>query len=148
MSPNFYAIACLAFLLARKSNWLARTCIMKMRKATCVGAQISKVPTRVTILFINHSALMLLYFAMEVLIKYCINSFLKLMNSLDRKLINFLQNCPASLLFACHWSMRSEVKFNWLTGEQKVDQFSIKWIDQLEEMNWYNILLTLPLQRQ
>ena len=28
--------------------------------------------------------------AMEVLIKYCTNSFLKLINSFDRKLINFL----------------------------------------------------------
>ena len=60
---------------------------------------------------------------MEVLIKYCINSFLKLMISLDRKLINFLQNCSGSLSFACDWSMRSEVKFNWLTGEQEVDHF-------------------------
>ena len=51
--------------------------------------------------------------AMEVLIKYCINSFPKLTNSFDR---NFLQNCSASLLFVCDWSIRSEVKSNWLTG--------------------------------
>ena len=84
---------------------------MKMRKATCVGTQISKDFFTVV--------------AMEVLIKYCINSFLKLMNSLDGKLLNFLQNCSASSLFACDWSIRPEVKFNWQTGEQEVDQFSI-----------------------
>ena len=54
--------------------------------------------------------------AMEVLIKYCINSFLKLTNSFDRKLINFLQNCSTSLLFVCNWSIRSEGKSNWLSG--------------------------------
>ena len=41
-----------AFLLVRKCNWLARTCIMNMRNATCVGTQTSKVLTRVTLLFI------------------------------------------------------------------------------------------------
>ena len=54
--------------------------------------------------------------AMEVLMKYCINSFPKLTNSFNRKLLNFLQNCSTSLLFVCNWSIRSEVKSNWLTG--------------------------------
>ena len=35
--PNFYATASWAFLLARKGNWLATTCIMNTRNATCVG---------------------------------------------------------------------------------------------------------------
>ena len=35
--------------------WLARTCIMNMRNATCVGTETSKVPTRVTLLFIFYS---------------------------------------------------------------------------------------------
>ena len=47
---NNGGIACPAFLLAR-------TCIMKMRNVTCVGTQTSKVPTRVTLLFINYSVL-------------------------------------------------------------------------------------------
>ena len=59
--------------------------------------------------------------AMEVLIKYCINSFPKLTNSFDRKLVNFLQNCSTSLLFVCDWSTRFEVKSNWLTGQQELD---------------------------
>ena len=50
--------------------------------------------------------------AIEVLIKYCINSFPKLTNSFERKLINFLQNCSASLLFVCDWSVLAEVKSN------------------------------------
>ena len=54
--------------------------------------------------------------AMEVLIKYFIDSFLKLTNSFGRKFINFFQNCSTSLLFVCDWSIRSEVKSNWLTG--------------------------------
>ena len=48
-------IASSAFLLARKCNWLARTCIMNMRNATCVGTQTSKVPSRVTLLFIPYT---------------------------------------------------------------------------------------------
>ena len=44
-----------AFLLAWKCNWLARTCIMNMRNATCVGTQTSKVPTRMTLLSIFYS---------------------------------------------------------------------------------------------
>ena len=59
--------------------------------------------------------------AMEVLIKYCINSFLKLTNTFDRKFINFLQNCSSSLLFVCDWSIHSEGKSNWQTGEQELD---------------------------
>ena len=55
--------------------------------------------------------------AIEVLIKYCINSFPKLTNSFDGKLINFLQNCSTSLLFVCDWSIRAEVKSNWLITE-------------------------------
>ena len=48
--------ASLAFLLARKSNGQARTCIMKMRNATYVGMQTSKVPTHVAqLLFIFYS---------------------------------------------------------------------------------------------
>ena len=39
---------------------------------------------------------------MEVLIKYCINSFLKLTNSFDRKLINFLQNYTTSYYRTIH----------------------------------------------
>ena len=53
---------------------------------------------------VMHACLCLLtVVAMEVLIKYCINSFPKLTNSFHRKLINFLQNY-------------SKVKFNWLSG--------------------------------
>ena len=52
---NNGGIASSAFLLARKCNWLARTCIMNMRNATCVGTQTSKVPTRVTLLFIPYT---------------------------------------------------------------------------------------------
>ena len=48
-------IASSPFLLARERNWLARTCIMNMRNATCVGTQTSKVPTRVTLLFIPYT---------------------------------------------------------------------------------------------
>ena len=59
--------------------------------------------------------------AMEVLIKYCINSFPKLTNSFDRKLVNFLLNCSTSLLFVCDMSIRFEVKSNWLTGQQELD---------------------------
>ena len=44
-----------ACLLARKCNWLARTCIMSMRNATCVRTQTSKDPTRVALLFISYS---------------------------------------------------------------------------------------------
>ena len=55
--------------------------------------------------------------AIEVLIKYCINSFPKLTNSFDGKLINFPQNCSTSLLFVCDWSIRAEVKSNWLITE-------------------------------
>ena len=54
---NNGGIASSAFLLARKCNWLARTCIMNMRNATCVGTQTSKVPTRVTPLFIPYTVL-------------------------------------------------------------------------------------------
>ena len=56
--------------------------------------------------------------AMEVLIKHCINSFPKLTNSFDRKLINLFQNCSTSLLFVCDWSILAEVKSNWLTGTE------------------------------
>ena len=49
---------------------------------------------------------------MELLIKYCINSFSHVDESFDRKLINFLQNCSTSLLFVSDWSVRSEVKSN------------------------------------
>ena len=52
---NNGGIASSAFLLARKCNWLARTCIMNMRNATCVGTQTSKVPTQVTLLFIPYT---------------------------------------------------------------------------------------------
>ena len=64
MSPYFFmqltgqnngGIASSAFLLATKCNWLARTGIMSMRNATCVGTQTSKVPTRVTLLFIPYT---------------------------------------------------------------------------------------------
>ena len=63
MSPYFKqltgqnngGIASSAFLLAWKCSWLARTCIMNMRNATCLGTQTSKVPTRVTRLFIFYS---------------------------------------------------------------------------------------------
>ena len=48
--------------------------------------------------------------AMEVLIKYCINSFFKFINSFDGKLISFLY-----LLLVGDWSIRSEGKSNWLT---------------------------------
>ncbi len=44
-----------AYLLARKCNRLARTCIMNMRNATCVRTQTSKDPTRVALLFISYS---------------------------------------------------------------------------------------------
>ena len=54
--------------------------------------------------------------AMKVLIKYYTNSFPKLTNSFNRKLINCLQNCSTSLLFVCDWSILAEVKSNWLTG--------------------------------
>ena len=56
---NNGGIASSAFVLTRKCNWLARTCIMNMRNATCVGTQISKVPTRVTLLFIPYTVPML-----------------------------------------------------------------------------------------
>ena len=46
-----------ASLLARKCNWLARTSIMNMRNAICVGTQTSKVPTLVTFLFIFYFVL-------------------------------------------------------------------------------------------
>ena len=52
---NNGGIANPAFLLARKCNQLARTCIMNMRNATCVGTETSKVRTRVTLLFIFYS---------------------------------------------------------------------------------------------
>ena len=42
-----------AFLLARKGNWLARTCIMNVRNETCVETQTSKVPTQVAFLLIS-----------------------------------------------------------------------------------------------
>ena len=58
--------------------------------------------------------------AMEVLIKYCINSFPKMTNSFDRNLVNFL-NCSTFLLFVCDMSLRFEVKSNWLTGQQELD---------------------------
>ena len=48
-------LASSAFLLARKCNRLARTCIMNLRNATCVGTQTSKVPTQVTLLFIAYT---------------------------------------------------------------------------------------------
>ena len=47
-----------ASLLARKCNWLTRTCIMNMRNATCVRTQTSKVPTWVALLFISYSMLL------------------------------------------------------------------------------------------
>jgi hypothetical protein len=54
--------------------------------------------------------------AMEVLIKYCTNSFLKLINSFDRKLINFLllSNEPIRFRFRTDWPIRNaqEVKRN------------------------------------
>ena len=53
---NNGGIASSAFLLARKCNWLARTCTMNMRNATCVGTQTSKV--RVTLLFIPYTVLL------------------------------------------------------------------------------------------
>ena len=70
--------------------------------------------------------------------KDCINSFPKLTNSCDRKLINFLQNCSTSLFLVCDWSIRSEVKSNWPTGLQELNNrklFDFVSIDQLEEMN-------------
>ena len=44
---------------------------MKMRNATCVGTQTSKVPTRVTLLFINYSVveLMLYCFFVKMVLK-------------------------------------------------------------------------------
>ena len=36
-------------------NWLSRICTMNMRIATCVSTETSKVPTRVTLLFISYS---------------------------------------------------------------------------------------------
>ena len=54
---NNGGIACPALLLARKSNWLPRSCILRMRNVTCVGTQTSKAPIRVTLLFINYSML-------------------------------------------------------------------------------------------
>ena len=57
---NNGGIASSALLLARKCNWLARTCIMNMRNATCAETQTSKVPTRVTLLFIPCTVLMAL----------------------------------------------------------------------------------------
>ena len=44
---------------------------MKMRNATCVGTQTSKVPTRVTLLFINYSVveLMLYCFFAKLVLK-------------------------------------------------------------------------------
>ena len=48
-----------AFLLARKCNWLARTCIMNMRNALCVRTQTSKVPAWVALLFLSYSMLIL-----------------------------------------------------------------------------------------
>ena len=59
--------------------------------------------------------------AMEVLIynkynKILYNSFSQVDESFGRKMIIFLQNCSISLLFVCDWSIRSEVKSNWLTG--------------------------------
>jgi hypothetical protein len=54
--------------------------------------------------------------AMEVLIKYCTNSFLKLINSFDRKLINFLLllNEPIRFRFRTDWPIGNaqEVKIN------------------------------------
>ena len=50
-----------AFLLARKGNCLARTCI-NMRNVTCVGTQTSKVLTRVVFLFIFCSVTLLSVF--------------------------------------------------------------------------------------
>ena len=53
---NSGGIASLAFLLARKCNWLARTCIMNMRNATCVETNLKGL-TRVTPLFIFYSVI-------------------------------------------------------------------------------------------
>jgi hypothetical protein len=54
--------------------------------------------------------------AMEALIKYCTNSFLKLINSFDRKLINFLLllNEPIRFRFRNDWPIGNaqEVKRN------------------------------------
>ena len=52
---------------------------------------------------------------MEVLIKYCINSFLKLINLL-KKIYQLPSKFSISLLFVCDWSIHSEGKYNWLTG--------------------------------
>ncbi len=56
-----------AFLLARKCNWLARTCIMNMRNVSCVRTQTSKVPTWVALLFISYSMLKLCIYDCESL---------------------------------------------------------------------------------
>ena len=48
---------------------------------------------KLDVLFVQAKVEVIILFtvvAMEVLIKYCINSFPKLMNSFDRKVLNFL----------------------------------------------------------
>ena len=70
---NNGGVASSAFLLARNCNRLARTCIMNMRNATCVRTQTSKVPTRVTLLFIPYTVTVVCvpaHFALRMLLAF------------------------------------------------------------------------------
>lgn len=77
--------------------------------------------------------------------KIFLSYFLKLINLFDRKFINFLENCSTFCLFTLYvfWFVNaswSQIQLtDWLEGIRKhedVDEFSIKWIHQHEEVNW------------
>ena len=137
-----------AFLLARKCNWLARTCIMNMRNATWAGTQISKVPTRAALLISSYSVVKLNAIPTDALLIKVPCCFSTLWQAL--KLMLFMSVCKqSSPSVATHFSLcniNTTTTFNWggsRDGLLEINLMSLGLLrvrDSWRRLNWLEVV--------